>query len=81
MPAVVEISGPSQKRRISIAGASLLCGGEGIRTPGKLPYGGFQNRCLRPLGHASISGRSEVALLLSIAGGWAASRATDHRGR
>jgi hypothetical protein len=28
-------------------------GGEGIRTPGTLRYGGFQNRCLRPLGHSS----------------------------
>ena len=31
-------------------------GGEGIRTPGTLPYGGFQNRCLRPLGHSSERG-------------------------
>jgi hypothetical protein len=28
-------------------------GGEGIRTPGWFPIGGFQNRCLRPLGHPS----------------------------
>ena len=31
-------------------------GSGGIRTPGRLPYGGFQNRCLRPLGHASARG-------------------------
>ncbi len=30
-------------------------GSGGIRTPGRLPYGGFQNRCLRPLGHSSKS--------------------------
>lgn len=28
-------------------------GGGEIRTPGGLPHGGFQNRCLRPLGHSS----------------------------
>jgi hypothetical protein len=28
-------------------------GGEGIRTPGSLRHAGFQNRCLRPLGHSS----------------------------
>src|SRR5688572_4994603 len=33
------------------------CGSEGIRTPGRLPYAGFQNRCLRPLGHASAAVR------------------------
>ncbi len=38
-----------------------LCGGEGIRTPGRLPYGGFQNRCLRPLGHASACRPSKKA--------------------
>jgi hypothetical protein len=32
---------------------SKTSGGEGIRTPGSLRYGGFQNRCLRPLGHSS----------------------------
>jgi hypothetical protein len=29
-------------------------GGGGIRTPGGLPHGGFQNRCLQPLGHTSV---------------------------
>jgi hypothetical protein len=29
-------------------------GGGGIRTPGSSRFGGFQNRCLRPLGHASM---------------------------
>ena len=28
-------------------------GGRGIRTPGRLPYSGFQDRRLRPLGHPS----------------------------
>lgn len=33
-----------------------IFGGEGeIRTRGKLPYDGFQDRCLKPLGHLSSS--------------------------
>ncbi len=31
----------------------MLGGGRGIRTPGRLPYSGFQDRRLRPLGHPS----------------------------
>ena len=40
---------PPQNDRVTAGG-----GGE-IRTPGTLRYGGFQNRCLRPLGHSSKS--------------------------
>ena len=37
-------------------------GGGEIRTPGTFQYGGFQNRCLRPLGHSSVPfGASFVA--------------------
>ena len=36
-------------------------GGGEIRTPGGLPHGGFQNRCLRPLGHSSRRARFYVA--------------------
>lgn len=32
-----------------------LCGKGGIRTPGTLQYGGFQDRCNRPLYHLSKS--------------------------
>ncbi len=30
-------------------------GGGGIRTHGELPHAGFQDRCLKPLGHPSVS--------------------------
>ena len=33
--------------------SAISGGGGGIRTPGSLHYGGFQDRCLRPLGHSS----------------------------
>lgn len=39
-------------------------GGGGIRTPGELPHGGFQNRCLRPLGHSSRRTRRCVVPLV-----------------
>ncbi len=31
----------------------VVGGGGGIRTPGPLRVGGFQDRCLKPLGHPS----------------------------
>jgi hypothetical protein len=40
--------------RRSYAPSSLFCGGGGIRTHGRFPYGGFQDRCFRPLSHPSI---------------------------
>lgn len=46
---------PLQSSRLA-ASVFYVGGSEGIRTPGRLPYGGFQNRCLRPLGHASARG-------------------------
>jgi hypothetical protein len=50
---------PSRHRRIAMphrpsTAVSIDSGGEGIRTPGTFRYGGFQNRCLRPLGHSSM---------------------------
>lgn len=33
---------------------NLNGGGGGIRTHGTLPHGGFQDRCLQPLGHPSV---------------------------
>src|SRR6187402_1970455 len=44
-----------RKKKPSLEGWVFSCGSEGIRTPGRLPYAGFQNRCLRPLGHASAA--------------------------
>ena len=44
-------------------------GGEsGIRTHGTLPYDGFRNRCLRPLGHLSMRVRGVGRLMLSARG-------------
>src|SRR5690606_32681393 len=40
--------------------AGGFCGSEGIRTPGGLPHAGFQNRCLRPLGHASTRANGRI---------------------
>jgi hypothetical protein len=47
---------PRQRRGV------FLGGGGGIRTPGGLPHGGFQNRCLRPLGHSSECGSQAPVL-------------------
>ena len=38
----------------------LFCGERGIRTPGTSRYGGFQDRCNRPLYHLSSGVISEL---------------------
>ena len=43
---------PQPDRENAFAGASGGWGG--IRTHGELPHGGFQDRCLKPLGHPSV---------------------------
>lgn len=35
-------------------------GGGGIRTHGRFPYGGFQDRCHKPLDHPSIGEKIAV---------------------
>ena len=43
-------------------------GGGGIRTPGRSPYGGFQDRCLQPLGHSSSGfGRGNYPISWGVA--------------
>ena len=47
-------SQPQTKKRQTVAWR-LVCGERGIRTPGTFRYGGFQDRCNRPLYHLSGS--------------------------
>ena len=44
---------PLQDPKLSNLGPKNVFGGGGIRTPGSSHYGGFQDRCLQPLGHSS----------------------------
>src|SRR5688572_8647826 len=45
--------GPDLLIRFRLFSYQETGGGGGIRTPGDLRHGGFQDRCLRPLGHSS----------------------------
>ncbi len=45
----------TRTRRIGRSGRMTVGGGEEIRTPEGLHPGGFQDRCLRPLGHPSTA--------------------------
>src|SRR5690554_1008542 len=50
----VSIVSFGQKKSLNNQGFKIKNGGGGeIRTHGRLPFGGFQDRCLQPLGHSS----------------------------
>tara|TARA_B100000678_G_scaffold120273_1_gene100777 strand:+ start:33824 stop:34012 length:189 start_codon:yes stop_codon:yes gene_type:complete len=44
-----------------ISSLALDCGERGIRTPGGVTLAGFQDRCIRPLCHFSLSVSSGIS--------------------